>query len=273
MIPLLSTTYLAFISPDAISEISDSDLEKEVDRIGRTARRSVDTHIRNIFSLPRACTSIRRMSALYTFSANLPSIVNEFKSPELTLPSVDSAAGSGRTSDKIPTRLPSTNLEHPQSPSPGQAKKIGSGVGSSTKAMAARQGPGTDAFGQATTGTSSTEAEEDDDDSILVPSRKQPRKGKGIQRSAATVAPSRPTSRTSNPASSVPGSHMPASVARSGVPSKAPSSDSDSPARPNKRARAEGQDRSDDDSDDIAKRGELRWRGTKQPIKRGGRRF
>ena len=31
----------------------------------------MDTHIRNIFSQPRACTSIRRLSALFAFSANL----------------------------------------------------------------------------------------------------------------------------------------------------------------------------------------------------------
>ena len=42
-----------------------------VDRVGRTARRSMDTHIRNIFSQPRACTSIRRLSALFAFSADL----------------------------------------------------------------------------------------------------------------------------------------------------------------------------------------------------------
>jgi hypothetical protein len=42
-----------------------------VDRVGRTARRSMDTHIRNVFSQPRACTSIRRLSALFAFSADL----------------------------------------------------------------------------------------------------------------------------------------------------------------------------------------------------------
>jgi hypothetical protein len=41
-----------------------------VDRVGRTARRSMDTHIRNVFSQPRTCTSIRRLSALFAFSAN-----------------------------------------------------------------------------------------------------------------------------------------------------------------------------------------------------------
>ena len=41
-----------------------------VDRIGRTARRSVDTHIRNIFSQPRICTSLRRISALFAFGVS-----------------------------------------------------------------------------------------------------------------------------------------------------------------------------------------------------------
>jgi len=47
MIPLLSTTYLAFISPDAISEISDSDLEKVGPKQPHT------THVSPRFSLAR----------------------------------------------------------------------------------------------------------------------------------------------------------------------------------------------------------------------------
>lgn len=143
------------------------------------------------------------------------------------------------------------------------------------KAMATRQGPGTGVLGQATTGNPPTEAGQDgdDDDDILVLSHKRSGKERGNLRSTATTIQSRPASRISSPASSVPGSHVLASVARSRVPSKASDSDSDSSPRPNKRARAKGQDRDGDDSDDGAKRGELRWRGTKQPVKRVGRRF
>jgi hypothetical protein len=166
--------------------------------------------------------------------------------------------------------------------------EIESGDEHHTKAMTTRQGPGTGVLGQATTGNPPTEAGQDDDDGDIL-ARHEKRLGKkkadGLRSVAAgTAIQGKSTSRiSSNPASSVPGSHAPpASAARSSVLSKTSSSDSDSdsPPRPNKRARTKGQDRDgdddgdgDDDSDDGAKRGELRWRGTKQPVKRVARRF
>ncbi|KAI0280802.1 hypothetical protein BGY98DRAFT_293472 [Russula aff. rugulosa BPL654] len=248
MIPLLSTAYLALISPDAISEISASALEKAVDRVGRTARRSMDTHVRNIFSQPRACTSIRRLSALFAFSADLPAIVDEFENPEPTLPqSVDSAAGSHQTLNKTPTvQRPSINLEHAQSPNSRQME-IESGDEHHTKAMTTtRQGPGTGVLGQATTGNPPTKAGQDDDDGDILALSEEKRSGKqkmGDVRSTAagTSIQGKSASRiSSTPASSVPGSHArPASAARSSVLSKTSSSDSDSdsPQRPNKRAK------------------------------------
>jgi hypothetical protein len=44
---------------------------KAVDKIGRTARRTVDTHIKNVLSKPRVATTMRRMSAMFNFSADL----------------------------------------------------------------------------------------------------------------------------------------------------------------------------------------------------------
>jgi hypothetical protein len=164
--------------------------------------------------------------------------------------------------------------------------EIESGDEHHTKAMTTRQGPGTGVLGQATTGNPPTEAGQDDDDGdILALSEKRSGKKRGDLSStaAATAIQGKPTSRISSPASSVPGSHAPASVARSSVLSKktlssSDTDDTDSPPRPNKRTKTKGQDRDgdeddDDDSDDGAKRGELKWRGTKQPVKRVGRRF
>jgi hypothetical protein len=158
--------------------------------------------------------------------------------------------------------------------------EIESGEEPPTKATPTRQDPGTGVLGQATTGNPPTEAGEDDDDDILALSNKRSGKKRANLSSSAAAAAiqGKSASRISSPASSVPGSHMRGPVAaRSGVPSKTSSSDSDSdsPRRPNKRARAKGQDRDgdDDDSDDGAKRGDLRWRGTKQPVKRVARRF
>lgn len=172
--------------------------------------------------------------------------------------------------------------------------EIESGDEHRTKAMTStRQGPGTGVLGQATTGNPPTEAGQDDDDGdILAHSEKRSGKKRGDLPAASTAAATsiqgKSASRIGSPASSVlPRSRAPVSVSRSSVLSKTSSdsdSDSDSPARPNKRARTKGKkdrdggndganDDDDDDSDDGAKRGELRWRGTKQPVKRVGRRF
>jgi hypothetical protein len=167
--------------------------------------------------------------------------------------------------------------------------EIESGDEHRTKAMTTRQGPGTGVLDQATTWNPPNEAGQDDDDGdILALSEKRSGKKRGdslASTAAATAIQGKSASRIGSPASSVPRSRAPASAARSSVLSKTSSSDSDSdsPARPNKRARTKGQDRDggddDDDgggggdSDDGVKRGELRWRGTKQPVKRVGRRF
>lgn len=44
---------------------------KAVDKIGRTARRTIDTHIKNVLSKPRVATTMRRMTAMFNFSADL----------------------------------------------------------------------------------------------------------------------------------------------------------------------------------------------------------
>src|SRR6266852_781806 len=116
--------------------------------------------------------------------------------------------------------------------------EIKSGDEHHTKAMTTRQGPGTGVLGQATTGNPPTEAGQNDDDGDILPlSEKRSGKKRGDLGSsaAATAIQGKSTSRISSPASSVPRTHAPASVARSSVLSKTSSSDSDSPPRPNKR--------------------------------------
>jgi len=41
-----------------------------VDKLSRTARRTVDTHIKNALAKPRIATSIRRMTATFNFVAD-----------------------------------------------------------------------------------------------------------------------------------------------------------------------------------------------------------
>ena len=51
---------------------------KAVDKIGRTARRTVDTHIRNVFAKPRVATTMRRMTAMFNFSPDLRALAVMF---------------------------------------------------------------------------------------------------------------------------------------------------------------------------------------------------
>ncbi|KAI0316559.1 hypothetical protein OF83DRAFT_1172770 [Amylostereum chailletii] len=84
--PLISTVHLAFTSSDPVCDMSEGDLEKAVDKIGRTARRSVDTHLKNAITRPRVSTTLRRMSALFDFNPTLPRILSESDRPDLRLP-------------------------------------------------------------------------------------------------------------------------------------------------------------------------------------------
>ncbi|KAH9009188.1 hypothetical protein EDB84DRAFT_1571392 [Lactarius hengduanensis] len=263
ILPLLSTAYLAFVSPDAICEISGNDLEKTVDRIGRTARRSVDTHIRNIFTQPRISTSLRRVSALFAFSSNPPPITDKPERPQLDLPSVDSA-GSGRTPQEMPAPRTLVVDNPPKETRGSEANPF---------TRAARHSPGPATLGQGTV-DSATESGEEDTNTLSPPIQRG--NGKDTLRpTTAAAARGKSTSRADSHAS-LPRSRTPAKATRSAIPSKVrPSdSDSDSPPRQNKRPRADtgkGSD-NDDDSDDGPKGG-TRWRGTKQPIKRVGRQF
>ncbi|ETW83097.1 hypothetical protein HETIRDRAFT_458627, partial [Heterobasidion irregulare TC 32-1] len=81
--PLISTVHLAFTSVDPVSKLSDSDLEKAVDKVGRTARRTLGTHTRNVMGRPRVSTTLRRMTALLNFDLSLPSIVSDAENPKL----------------------------------------------------------------------------------------------------------------------------------------------------------------------------------------------
>ncbi|KAH9063874.1 hypothetical protein EDB87DRAFT_1673248 [Lactarius vividus] len=247
ILPLLSTAYLAFVSPDTISEISGNDLEKAVDRIGRTARRSVDTHIRNVFTQPRICTSLRRVSALFAFSSN-----------------PHSAAGSERTPHETPILRTLLGNDRPKETRDSAEKPV---------TRAARHSPGPTTLGQGTV-DSATESGEEDTNTLSPPIQRG--NGKDILRpTTAAAARGKTTSRANSP-TTLPRSRTPVKATRSAIPSKVRPSDSesDSPPRKNKRPRTDtrkGSD-NDDDSDDGPKGG-TRWRGTKQPIKRVGRQF
>ncbi|KAI9568257.1 hypothetical protein HD554DRAFT_2205149 [Boletus coccyginus] len=86
IMPLISANHLAFSSPDVVGDLPPADLEKAIDKIARTARRTVDTHVRNALSKPRLATTIRRITAGFNFISDPPNISTEVDSPVLLPP-------------------------------------------------------------------------------------------------------------------------------------------------------------------------------------------
>ncbi|KLO13470.1 hypothetical protein SCHPADRAFT_363776 [Schizopora paradoxa] len=72
IMPLITMAHVAFYSADPVSELCEEDLEKVVDKIGRAARRSVDTHVKHTIAKPRIATSLQRVSALLGLVPDLP---------------------------------------------------------------------------------------------------------------------------------------------------------------------------------------------------------
>ncbi|KAJ3862409.1 hypothetical protein EV359DRAFT_74204 [Lentinula novae-zelandiae] len=70
VLPLISVSHTALSVGKPVGEMVESELEKAIDAVGRAARRSIDTHVKNAISKPRMNSSIQRMSAfsvLFTF--------------------------------------------------------------------------------------------------------------------------------------------------------------------------------------------------------------
>ncbi|EIW57322.1 uncharacterized protein TRAVEDRAFT_125022, partial [Trametes versicolor FP-101664 SS1] len=87
IMPLISAAHLAFFSADPVSSLSGADVEKSADRIGRVARRAVDTHVKNTLSRPLVATTLRRMGAVFNFVPDPPRIVTDVQAPDLSPPS------------------------------------------------------------------------------------------------------------------------------------------------------------------------------------------
>lgn len=258
IMPLISASHLAFSSSDSVSELSEANLEKAVDKAGRAGRRTVDNHVKHAISRPRLATTMRRMSAVFNFLPDLPPIISKVEPPELHVPAI-------RPKSPLPTGAPSLSRSR-RSVSPGP----------STKASVARSPPRqfsqepSRALAQAVDEDSATEEEEGD----LQPARPQ-RTGRAARTSGSPRSPKRDSvvhSRQPSPG--------PVTLESAPLTVSEPISDtSPSPARPAKKSkRSRVSSSSEDDSEAERKRrlAQLKSgssRGPKQPIKRGGKRF
>nr|GAT60826.1 predicted protein [Mycena chlorophos] len=259
VLPLISLAHLAFTSTSAVGESTGSDLEKTVDKVGRTARRSVDTHVQNTLSRPRVATALRRITALFNSAPEpLPSILLDADTPDLQLPpqALEAARGPSPTREiQRPVKSPSPMIE----------------LEPTTTLAASSPGPEPAANEPATNADSGSATESDSDSEAPAPAP------------AAVAAKGKGRAPTASPARQSPvlaSSPAPSKASRSKKPV---SSDSDSsPIRPPaKKAKPQAVSSSDEDSEAERKKRLAKAksgsggaaRGTKQPIKRGGRRF
>ncbi|KAJ6513315.1 hypothetical protein C8R45DRAFT_963218 [Mycena sanguinolenta] len=263
VLPLISLNHLAFTS--AVGESDETDLEKAVDKLGRTARRSV-THIKNAMNRPRVATALRRITAMFNFESTLPPIQLSVERPELQAEVVQEKP---RELSPRPSPIPFKR----RSPSPDLILPAPSKTLPSKDPTPSPKIPKIPVIAE-------DSATEDDSDGEAPPVVAG--KGKGRDRSSAASPPAKaePQSPAPRAQSSPP---VPSKPSKPFSRAKPPSSDSDSsPVRPPVKKAKPPASSSDEDSEAERKRrlakatkgaGGAAARGTRQPIKRGGKRF
>lgn len=256
IMPLISLTHLAFSSADPVGELSESDLEKAIDKVGRTARRGMDTHVRHAVTKPRIATSLRRMAAVYNFANDHPPVLSEVPVPELKLPVLEQHIAAP-TLPKAPLSVHAVDGTMSRPPSPSQKNELAA-------ARPASPSPPSPAKGPAPT--------VEDDDSATEPEPEMedvapPQSAAGKARASLSPSLQAPSPSRSRRTSAQPEPHA-ASVDDE--------SEGVAPARPAKKAKrfeSSSEDESDEDRRRKAAQRKTASRGAKQPLKRGGRRF
>ncbi|TFK87965.1 hypothetical protein K466DRAFT_585918 [Polyporus arcularius HHB13444] len=271
ILPLISMSHIAFSSADPLGATSEADLEKSVDKVGRTARRTLDTHVRNALSKPVLATTLRRITAMFNFVPDLPRIVADAQAPDLTPPSPPTASRARATTP--PRHAAPARSSSPEWPSPVHATH----TESKTEAKASSQAkppsrmPAKPIPSAADDSVTEEEPEEDDH---AVPAGK----GKVVPHSRWNT-----NSRDGSPVRSVPPKRATPDQSpppKAGGSRKEPSPPaSSSPPPPKKAKKAQVSDSSDEEDSEQERKKRLArlkgssTRGAKQPVKRGGRRF
>ncbi|CAA7267135.1 unnamed protein product [Cyclocybe aegerita] len=243
--PLISLNHLTFSSADVVGEIPDGDIEKTVDKLGRTARRTLDTHIKNAMSKPRIATMIRRITAMFNFVPDLPPVASAIGKVELKIDQYE-------PEKRAPPRIAREEEKRNSSPKP-IPERAASKRERSVEMKNAEP--------------ASSETEESDAEPPPAVTSKH-------AISSAVAGPSRTAQ----------GSPMPERHVDTPPPASKPNaepSDSDSsPHRPVKKAKSKAPTSSDEDSEQDIKTKSARGasaggikRGARQPLKRGGKRF
>ncbi|KAH0832939.1 hypothetical protein J3R83DRAFT_11908 [Lanmaoa asiatica] len=228
IIPLISVNHLAFSSLDAVGNLPPIDLEQTIDKVARTARRTVDTHVKNALSRPRLATTIRRITAVFNFIPDPPIVTTDAHSPVLLLP-----PESTPKIKKSPKRLKGT---HTPTPERNDRRDVSTSSKRDSVALSRRSSP----INHAADSGSATEPE---DDPLVQPSRPTPGSG----------ADQQPDIRMRSPTPSRE-ALLHTGATRSRSVTKAPPSDTDpSPVRPIKKSKLRVAS-SDEDSEEERKK-------------------
>ncbi|EPQ54257.1 hypothetical protein GLOTRDRAFT_122033 [Gloeophyllum trabeum ATCC 11539] len=271
IMPLISTVHLAFASADPVSELSQEDLQNLVDKAGKTARRTVDTHVKHALSNPRTATTLRRMTALFNFVPSLPPITLSLEKLDISRP-FQSKGGS--TSKDVKGITEGGELRYAHSTTPAE---------SAEKTVLASQGPGGDSG-------SETEPESEEEFARVLRLAREKAAAGSAKSTATSIAergsPVQGSSRQSKPAPSASAPQQTGSRAKTTSGESPSSSDAESsPHRPKKKAKAKAvvqESSSDAENSEEERRKRLskivsgeasRRGGARQPLKRGGKRF
>lgn len=261
--PLITANHVAFTSTEPINEMSDIDLEKAVDKAARTARRALDTHVKNTVSKAKFSTVLRRITAMLNFVSDPPSVLSTIPQPDLYAKYTQKKPGSAApnlNSNSVVNASTSLSHEPPAklksarrpSPSPPRQHEISPPrSGHPSKSHSASAAP--------VSASTGSETEDDDADEPVVV--KAPEIEEDAKMASPGLSPVREKARTPSP--------IPNSVAAA-----EPSPGADSAGK--KGAKKPRIASSDSDSEDNTKARGSRppaRRGAKQPVKRGGKRF
>ncbi|KAL7279030.1 hypothetical protein ACG7TL_006863 [Trametes sanguinea] len=259
IMPLISMTHLSFFSTEPVGSLSEAELEKSADRVGRIARRTVDTHVKNTFSKPIVATTLRRMSAVFNFVPEPPRILADAPVPDLKPPS-----------PPAPSRAaPEPPLRRAASPSLALRNFLAEEE-SQPKATARRTPPKPPIDDD-----SVTEEEPSEEDEPPPPSRLGKEAENNRDESANADNNNPPRSAPLTRATPDRPAHL---TSRESSKRASPESSSPPPLPKKKKRTSSAGSSSDKDSDDEGRnrtaqaRSNMR-RGVKQPIKRGGKRF
>ncbi|KAJ3815144.1 hypothetical protein F5876DRAFT_31278, partial [Lentinula aff. lateritia] len=247
VLPLISVSHTALSVGKPVGEMVESELEKAIDSVGRAARRSIDTHVKNAISKPRMNSSIRRMSALFNLVDHLPpiSFTNEEIKLQITYP----------PRPRVQVRSPSPTKARNEQPNLAETppKPL-------SRSFVSRE-PSDNPLKNHSAEGSATESDDDE------PDKDEP--GPKVIPVAAASTSSIPPQRDSR--------HQSSSPTRL-IPKTPPSSDS-SPVRPATKKKKKDTSSSEDSEEERRKRvaklksGTAGTRGVRQPLKRVGKRF